>query len=127
MVRRTAIAFAVVGLAACGGDDGFTALDSERLAGVIDDALTEESGLKGLITADDLEPETIDEINILASNACDDLSDGFSRTDFVDFENGVLGPAPGLEQVIKPTVMVQSLVAATCPQYLDDLNAVIDE
>ena len=115
----------MLALAACGGESEFVEMDAEGLSGVVDAALTEESGLKGLITADAFNQTDVDEFNEIAKEACDDLSDGISAEDYDEFEAGVLDGASDIGDMIDTEALSRALVSASCPSYLGNLEDAI--
>lgn len=120
IVAATALAAAL--LPACGTEVEFTATDAEGVAGVVDAALTEESGLQGLITADDFTQADVDEFNGLAEDACADLADGFSAEEYADFESGVVEETAGMEDMLDIKAMTRALINTTCPSYLQTFD-----
>lgn len=108
---------------ACGGEPvEFNAMDADGLATIVDAGITEESGLKGLITADLFSEEDISEFNVLAEDACTDLSDGISAADYDEFEAGVLDGAEEMQGMIDTDALTMALISATCPSYTDNLT-----
>ncbi len=126
-MKRFLGSLATAGLlfSACGEAVEFNAMDAEGLVGIVDAGLTEESGLRGLITADAFSAEDVAEFNTLAEDACADLSNGISAEDYDEFEAGVLDGAEGLEGMIDTEALTMALVDATCPSYVDNLAAAI--
>ncbi len=107
--------------AACGGeeDDGaFTALDAEDMAAIVDGALTEESGLKGVITADQLSQGDVDQLNATARRLCNDLADGVSGEEARAFQAETAEAITGLEDLLDAVGMVRAVIEATCPANL---------
>lgn len=111
---------------ACGEPVEFNAMDAEGLAAILDAGMTEESGLKGLITADLFSEDDITEFNTLAEDACADLSDGISADEYRDFEAGVLDGAQEMEDMIDTDALTLALVDATCPSYVDNLTSAMN-
>lgn len=115
-----------MGAAACsGGDTEFEAMDAQAVADVVDAALTEESGLRGFLSASDFTEADVDEFNEVAESACADLSDGIAEGDFDEFRAGVMEGAGGVEDMIDVEGLAVALVEASCPSYLDNLNEAI--
>lgn len=108
---------------ACSDPVEFNAMDADGLAAIVDAGITEESGLKGLITSDAFSAEDVAEFNVLAEDACADLSNGISADDYDEFEAGVLDGAEGMEDMIDTDAMTLALVNATCPSYTDKLTS----
>lgn len=108
---------------ACGEPVEFNAMDAEGLATILDAGMTEESGLKGFITADLFSVEDIAEFNELAEDACTDLSDGISSAEYDEFEAGVLDGAEEMQDMIDTDALTLALVDATCPSYTGNLTA----
>ncbi len=115
---------AVAGLltTACSEAVEFNAVDAAGLAAIVDAGITEESGLKGILTAEAFSAEDIAEFNELAEEACADLSNGISASDYDEFEAGVLDGAEEMEGMIDPGALTIALIDATCPSYSDNLS-----
>ncbi|MEM7326512.1 MAG: hypothetical protein AAF531_25730 [Actinomycetota bacterium] len=107
---------------ACGEPVEFNAMDAEGLATILDAGMTEDSGLQGLITADLFSEDDVAEFNVLAEDACADLSDGISTSEYDEFEAGVLDGAEEMKDMIDTDALTLALVDATCPSYVDSLT-----
>ena len=104
------------GLAACGGGDDFTATDAAGLAAVLDGAASDDSPMKGLITAEMFTDADVEEFNGIAEEACSELSaSGMSADDVDEFTDGVLDGAEGMEEFLDVEELLVGLVDATCP------------
>lgn len=108
---------------ACSEPVEFNALDAEGLAVIVDAGMTEESGLKGLITADLFSVEDVTEFNGLAEEACAELADGISAEDYDELEAGVLDGAQEMRGMIDADAMTLALVNGACPAYADNLTS----
>ena len=111
---------------ACGEPVEYNAMDAEGLASILDAGMTEESGLKGLITADLFSADDVSEFNTLAEDACTDLSDGISAAEYDEFESGVLDGAEEMEGMIDTDALTVALIEATCPSYMDNLTSAMN-
>ncbi len=126
--RRVMTGLAVVTLVGCGGGSSveFNETDAEGLAMVIDSAVTEESGMKGLVTADAFGPADVAEFNGIAEQACDELAKDFGPDQIQEFTDGVLEGAAEMEGLLDIEGLLTALVGETCPGNSAALASALD-